>query len=454
MKKLTLCICLLLSILTGPALSSALAGPLHDAAFIGDINEVKRLIAEGINVNQKDNDGRTPLHWAALNNHKVVAELLIAHGAKVNVKDKDQRTPLQRAASSGHKDMVQLLKRHGAKGRAAKRGTKKKSKKKKSAKWEEITEEQAKLLFYWPGPDKPRVRRQRSKGSSTTRFTEIGHWRARSSEWPQALLLLQEADSEWQFIEGRALAEVIKKSYPSSNIIMSEREKSANQIGKLELQRFTRNGIECVAMWQYTGYIEEIEPYGEGLGDTMIGGWYCAAPLASLTDETVTRFVQGIGVKGIALPKRPVTRSVGYRVGIFPCEGGFFAGTEWDRVIDSLHATVQREPALMLAYSHYDDAYNEPLIKNPDSLWTASAKPNPGLVYTLGRERQLDAVVMCWMKFEGVPHSAWPGWGDELSLKLYVIDVKQNKVYRRSGTSQDVRKITKKVFAQFLKARP
>ncbi len=75
MKKLTLCICLLLSILTGPALSSALAGPLHDAAFIGDINEVKRLIAEGIDVNQKDFGGRTPLHMAASSGHRDIVRL-------------------------------------------------------------------------------------------------------------------------------------------------------------------------------------------------------------------------------------------------------------------------------------------------------------------------------------------------------------------------------------------
>ena len=120
---------------------------------------------------------------------------------------------------------------------------------------------------------------------------------------------------------------------------------------------------------------------------------------------------------GLAQAVDPPTRSAGYRVGIFPCEGGFVTGTEWDRVIDSLHATVRREPALMLAYSPYDAAYSEPPIRKPERLWTGT-KPDLGLVYALGRERQVDAVVMCWMEPEAMVHAAWPGSSEELSLKL------------------------------------
>ena len=121
---------------------------------------------------------------------------------------------------------------------------------------------------------------------------------------------------------------------------------------------------------------------------------------------------------GLAQAVDPPTRSAGYRVGIFPCEGEFgHAGTEWDRVINYLHATVQREPALMLAYSPYDAAYSEPPIRKPERLWTGT-KPDLGLVYALGRERQVDAVVMCWMEPEAMVHAAWPGSSEELSLKL------------------------------------
>ena len=44
--------------------SSALAGPLHDAAEQGNLNEVSLLITQGADVNAKDQQGLTPLHQA------------------------------------------------------------------------------------------------------------------------------------------------------------------------------------------------------------------------------------------------------------------------------------------------------------------------------------------------------------------------------------------------------
>ncbi len=47
------------------------------AASNGNNEEVKRLIAEGANVNAKDKEGLTPLHWAAGNNQTKIAQELI-----------------------------------------------------------------------------------------------------------------------------------------------------------------------------------------------------------------------------------------------------------------------------------------------------------------------------------------------------------------------------------------
>ncbi len=62
MKKLTLAVCLLLSAAC-PALPSALAGSLHDAAEAGDIEQVNQHITRGANVNETGFLGLTPLPW-------------------------------------------------------------------------------------------------------------------------------------------------------------------------------------------------------------------------------------------------------------------------------------------------------------------------------------------------------------------------------------------------------
>jgi len=84
------------------------------AAARGDIEAVKEYLAAGTDVNAKDSDGATPLHWAAFGDHKEIAELLIAEGADVNAKNEDSWTPLLIAAVAGRKETAELLIAKGA----------------------------------------------------------------------------------------------------------------------------------------------------------------------------------------------------------------------------------------------------------------------------------------------------------------------------------------------------
>ena len=86
----------------GPSMS------IHDAATNGNIEVVKQHLAAGTDVDVKDEEGATPLHYAV---DREIAELLIANGANVNAKDGDGETPLDLTNT----EIADLLREHGGK---------------------------------------------------------------------------------------------------------------------------------------------------------------------------------------------------------------------------------------------------------------------------------------------------------------------------------------------------
>ena len=93
------------------------AEPLNDAAKEGDLDEVKRLIEKGANIEVRDVSKSTPLYNAVDRGNKDVVEFLILKGANVNVNcTAVNYTPLHRATAlfGGDKEMVNLLVANGA----------------------------------------------------------------------------------------------------------------------------------------------------------------------------------------------------------------------------------------------------------------------------------------------------------------------------------------------------
>jgi len=123
--------------------------PLYVAVVRGDINEVDRLLKDGVSPNQTATLGWTALIAAVVRDHPLIAkrlldagadpeqrnnygwaplhhairpssanldmiEILVRHGANVDVTDRHLRTPLHRAAQFGHVEAVRLLLRLGA----------------------------------------------------------------------------------------------------------------------------------------------------------------------------------------------------------------------------------------------------------------------------------------------------------------------------------------------------
>ena len=67
-------------------------------------------IGQGYEVDSKDDEGRTPLAWAAFRGQKAIAYSLIDRDeVDINAKDKDLKTPLLLAAREGHETIVRRL---------------------------------------------------------------------------------------------------------------------------------------------------------------------------------------------------------------------------------------------------------------------------------------------------------------------------------------------------------
>ena len=72
------------------------------------------LKAQGADINVRDNDGSTPMHYAAKNDVVGAMEWLKAQGADINVRDSCGRTPLHLTAIEGVVDSMKWLKANGA----------------------------------------------------------------------------------------------------------------------------------------------------------------------------------------------------------------------------------------------------------------------------------------------------------------------------------------------------
>jgi len=89
---------------------------LQEAAADGDVEAVKSMIAQGVDVNRREDSFRkTALHRATMSGHREIVRLLINHGAQLDAKDGwPGGTPLHYAAEKGHKEAVELLIARGA----------------------------------------------------------------------------------------------------------------------------------------------------------------------------------------------------------------------------------------------------------------------------------------------------------------------------------------------------
>lgn len=88
--------------------------PLLAAAFHGHAAVVEALLARGADVRATNVQGRTPLHHAADQDHALIVALLAQAGAPLDAVDFHGHTPLHVAAWQDHRDSVRVLLASGA----------------------------------------------------------------------------------------------------------------------------------------------------------------------------------------------------------------------------------------------------------------------------------------------------------------------------------------------------
>lgn len=84
------------------------------ATQYGALDRLRELVDAGQDVNQRDDENVTLLHWAAINNRIEVVKFLLSRGAEVNAVGGDlQSCPVHWATRQGHLSMMVTLMRHG-----------------------------------------------------------------------------------------------------------------------------------------------------------------------------------------------------------------------------------------------------------------------------------------------------------------------------------------------------
>jgi ankyrin repeat protein len=100
-------------------LSVARLGAVDDLRLVEAVRNrdtvaARAMLKEGLNVDARQPDGATALHWAAHWDDVEMATLLIQAGAHVNVTNDYQVTPLGLACANGNAKMIETLLKAGA----------------------------------------------------------------------------------------------------------------------------------------------------------------------------------------------------------------------------------------------------------------------------------------------------------------------------------------------------
>jgi ankyrin repeat protein len=100
--------------LLGLASTASAQSALADRIQAGDRRAALAMIAKGVDVNQAQPDGTTPLHWATYRVDRELVEALLKKGARARVLNRFGASPLAEAVRVANPDLVGMLLKAGA----------------------------------------------------------------------------------------------------------------------------------------------------------------------------------------------------------------------------------------------------------------------------------------------------------------------------------------------------
>jgi hypothetical protein len=84
----------------------------------------------------------------------------------------------------------------------------------------------------------------------------------------------------------------------ATKLVRGEDGHKVNVLGRASYRRFQAESSECVAFSQQFG------PTRRNTGNKKVAGHYCQAPHKRLDDHAITQILDGIGIRGVAVPER------------------------------------------------------------------------------------------------------------------------------------------------------